>query len=248
MKIVHVADLHMEFSMCDLVGNKETVLVIAGDTYAVKKYGGILQTWLKDHCKRFKALVWVDGNHEFYKRPMCRVQNIMQQYNDEIENFHYLNDSEVWIEGQHFLGGTLWTNFNKGNPIARNAAMYGMNDYKSIKILHGDIAGRLRTGDVIELFESTYYFIQKHVTPESIVVTHHAPSYKSGNPSFVDDELQHCYYSDLEKEILEWQPKAWIHGHLHHNTSYRIGKTQVAAYSRGYNRHGTNNMVKELSI
>jgi len=43
-----------------------------------------------------------------------------------------------------------------------------------------------------------------------------------------------AYASNLDYVIERYQPKYWIHGHLHNSSHYNIGKTQVVCNPRGY--------------
>lgn len=61
--------------------------------------------------------------------------------------------------------------------------------------------------------------------------THHAPSIQSIKHV---DNLTKFFYSNMENEILEYQPDIWIHGHTHMGSMYKIDKTLVVCNPKGY--------------
>ncbi len=81
----------------------------------------------------------------------------------------------------------------------------------------------------------------------TIVVTHHAPSGKSGDPRH-DDSLSPAFASALETVVREHQPPLWIHGHTHHNIDYTIGSTRILSNQRGYPNQPCNGFDPSLVV
>ena len=80
----------------------------------------------------------------------------------------------------------------------------------------------------------------------TIVVTHHAPSYKSIRPEFATDPLTAAYVSDLEEIIMRTNLHLWAR---HASSDYLIGSTRVACNPRGYHRLELNpRFVPELVV
>ena len=74
-----------------------------------------------------------------------------------------------------------------------------------------------------------------------VVLTHHAPSFKSIDPVHVSggiygtDDLNGAYASDLSSMILDSPNiKFWVHGHTHHTVDYPIGECRILSNQRGY--------------
>lgn len=67
----------------------------------------------------------------------------------------------------------------------------------------------------------------------TVVVTHHAPSFRSIPPQFETDSLSPGFASDLEKLILEHSPDIWIHEHAHESSEHQIGKPIVVCNPSG---------------
>ena len=72
-------------------------------------------------------------------------------------------------------------------------------------------------------------------SPEpTVVISHHAPSLLSVPQKYMDDDLTPSFAANLERQIIEYQPRLWVHGHLHNASDYLIGKTRVICNPRGY--------------
>lgn len=248
MKIKIVSDLHLEFSdkYLSLPNNGADVLVLSGDIIVgneVEKY----ERFFNEISHNYKHVVYVAGNHEFYHGDF---QNIIPRIKEFLKdcgltNIHMLENEYVDIDGIHFLGGTLWTDFNNNDEASMRLSQRGMNDYRIIK--NGD-ASKLTPLDTYAAHQETKAFIKGHVDEYSIitkgfvVVGHMAPSNRSVAPVFREDiHINGAYKSDLDYEIeIRPEIKLWTHGHMHANSDYIIGKTRVVANPRGYYRYEEN--------
>jgi len=56
----------------------------------------------------------------------------------------------------------------------------------------------------------------------------------STHPQHRFDPLTAAFVSNLENLILDFQPAAWISGHTHYCSDYRIGETRLISNQRGY--------------
>jgi hypothetical protein len=80
-----------------------------------------------------------------------------------------------------------------------------------------------------------------------VIISHHAPSYKSLNSMHSGNALDGAYASDLSEFILDRpQIKYWIHGHCHMNTDYQIGDCRVLSNQRGYKGESSHTNFKGL--
>ena len=68
------------------------------------------------------------------------------------------------------------------------------------------------------------------------MITHHAPSFKSIHPNYVDQTLINGAYSSNLEQFITNRPdiNLWFHGHIHHPQDYIIGETRILANPRGY--------------
>jgi hypothetical protein len=152
------------------------------------------------------------------------------------------NDTKV-IDDVTFIGGTLWTDMNKGDPLTMHAIEGMMNDFRIIKndkrnyasMSARDVAGRhART---LAYFRSV--LAEQH-DKKFVVVGHHSPSFQSVHPTYAHETLMNGgYHSDLSEFILDHpQIKLWTHGHTHHPFDYMIGETRIVCNPRGYENDG----------
>lgn len=100
----------------------------------------------------------------------------------------------------------------------------------------------------MDSLEAMRQFFNSHDAKNSLVVTHHAPSIRS-LPERRRAELISCAYaSNLDEFILTYQPRLWIHGHIHHNNDYFIGNTRVIANPRAYPDDPNQGFVPDLTV
>ena len=77
--------------------------------------------------EKAKHVLFTMGNHEYYnsnKNDTERGIKIILP-----NNFHWLNNSEITLEGQHFFGGTLWFKDEAFNQLFERE----LSDFKLIK-------------------------------------------------------------------------------------------------------------------
>lgn len=246
MKIQIISDLHQEFGMIDLSFDNADVVIIAGDVNLGTK--GI--EWIKSKITK-KPVVYVLGNHEYYKGSYPKTLNKIRA-EAENTNVHVLENDFVDIEDIRFHGCTLWTDFSIfGNPM--EFGMYcqsKMNDYKMIK--RDPSYFKMRTLDTFKIHQVSKQWLKESLEstnqPKNIVVTHHAPSINSVPEIYKNDPLTSAYASNMESFIEEHQPEYWIHGHIHTPMRYHIGKTEIICNPVGYIDEVYNGYEKELII
>ncbi|NML59460.1 phosphoesterase [Chryseobacterium sp. RJ-7-14] len=246
MKIQVISDLHQEFGTTDLFFDNSDVVVLAGDVNLGTK--GI--DWIKTYIPN-KPVIYVLGNHEYYKDSYPKTLNKIKQAAVK-SNIFVLEDSFVDIEGIRFHGSTLWTDFSIfGDPryygfLCQN----GMNDYKMIR--RDPSYSKMRSIDIFKIHQFSRAWLTESLEESkemrNIVVTHHAPSLKSVPEHFKKDSLTAAYASDIEYLILKYQPLYWIHGHIHTPCRYKIGRTEIICNPHGYVTEKYNGYEKELII
>ena len=185
----------------------------------------------------FDSVVYVSGNHEFYGYKWLKTHYIIQEFLQDYSNIFYLEKDYVDIGDVRFVGGVLWTDLNKGDPVTLHCIRDIMNDYKHIV---NDKLGftKLKPATTAQYHAETLkYFAQAIEGHNKVVVcSHHAPSYQSIDKAFESQRITNgAYYSELSDFILDHpQIKLWTHGHIHDPKLYKIGETIVACNPRGY--------------
>ncbi len=248
MKIQIVSDLHLEFSDINIQNQMGAdVLILGGDIMVASKvnkpeseYGIRFRDFLKRCSFQFSHVVYVAGNHEFYSdgkffagldelRTACAAH----------DNIYFLERDTKVIDDVVFVGGTLWTDMNKFDPLTLHAVRDMMNDYRATVNDHAGYR-KLKPADTCERHRETVQYI-KHVVGENkdktcVVVGHHSPSFLSCHEQYKNDHLMNAaYHSDLSEIMLDNpQIKLWTHGHTHHPFDYVIGETRVVCNPRGY--------------
>lgn len=268
MKIKVVSDLHLEFSDIDIKNDEACdVLILSGDIMIaqdlhdhphvpnVYEHGAFaelgrkqkrVQTYrdfLQRCSSQFPHVVYVAGNHELYHGRWISGIEYLREECAKYPNVNFLERDAVKIDDVTFVGGTLWTDMNKNDPLTLHAARDMMNDFR---IIRNDYAGytKLKPADTVVRHKKTLDYISSVVAEKHdekfVVVSHHSPSFKSCSENYKHDVLMNgCYHSSLEEFILDRpQIKLWTHGHTHHPFDYMIGDTRVVCNPRGYEGDG----------
>jgi predicted phosphodiesterase len=266
MKVAVCSDLHLEFQDLDLHNTEGAeVLILSGDIMiaedlhqhpndpptvtnpyapyinlgarqqAAMRFRGFLQ-----RCsERFPHVVYVAGNHEFYhgkwKASLQDLRDTCAQFN----NVYFLERDVKVINDVTFIGATLWTDMNKGDPLTLHAINDMMNDFRIIK---NDEHGytKLRPAHAMYRHQQTIGYLNA-ILPDMkdrkiVFVGHHAPSKESTHPKYKSDYLMNGGYSSDLSEFIMDHPEIvlWTHGHTHDPFDYMIGETRIVCNPRGY--------------
>ena len=250
MNLKVLSDLHLEFEKPEdpiFDPGKGEVLILAGDIITVadliddvfdlkKRFLSFFQKCSENYNKVF----YVMGNHEHYHMDISQTIEVLKFYLPE--NFTILDDNSEYYEGVHFVGSTVWADFCDKDPEMMDLAYDRMNDYQTIRMPNGIL---LQPEDTLELHQnSVHWFNQVLPTLRGpvVMVTHHAPSYRSVSTKFLHTGTVGAYASDLEPLMYTHENiKLWVHGHVHDNNDYYVNNTRVVGNPRGYVRPGGTN-------
>lgn len=269
MKIKLVSDLHLEFSDINITNNdKCDVLILSGDIMvaqdlhdhaaadfspysngALADLGRKLQrvARFRDFLKRcsfqFPHVVYVAGNHEFYHGKFYAGIDYLREECAKYPNIYFLECDTKVIDDVTFIGATLWTDMNKGDPLTMHAIEGMMNDFRIIRNDKREFA-RMSARDVVARHARTLQYFRSVLAEQHdrkfVVVGHHSPSFQSVHEQYKNEYLMNGgYHSDLSEFIMDHpQIKLWTHGHTHHPFDYVIGETRVVCNPRGYESDG----------
>jgi predicted phosphodiesterase len=240
MKLLVLSDLHNEFDAFEPRPSVADVVILAGDIDVGAK--GI--EWAQQHFS--KPVVYVAGNHEFYRGMWQQVPQTLEQAAADCRNVHLLENSSVVIDGVRFIGATLWTDFNLYGSEHRGAAIEVsleiMADYRAIKVRTAEGLRRLHPADTIEVHNASRIALERLLAEPfqgpTVVVTHHLPHWGSVHARWREAVSSAAFATDLEGLMLRFEPDLWIHGHTHDSADYRVGATRVVCNPRGYVRDG----------
>ena len=243
-----MSDIHLEFDgqlpwrMPNLEGEEDMVLLLAGDVTANfhiwmdRPSKDKFTPWMREVCERHKHVIYIAGNHEYYRGKMSRVQEYWKGL--DVDNFTFLDRDTIVLDGVRFIGCTMWTELPPHIVTGGD-----MNDFDRIKT---DI-GKFMIQDWRQEHEACRWFIEQELEKdfdgETVMVTHHAPSYQSIHDKYAGGS-DYFYASNLEKYMWYNPIKYWIHGHTHQSMDYTVGddiqSTRVVCNPRGYFGHDVN--------
>lgn len=262
MKIAVCSDVHLEFGPISLENTENAdVLILSGDICVVKDILDLNETNEKSHrihmffqecCSRFKFVVYVAGNHEHYHGDFAKTFDVLHNRLGYLSNLHILDKESVLLNDVFFVGGTLWTDMNKEDPLTLRHMTGMMNDFRCVAnsnketyFRDADGNSHIRDGkfspeDAVEDHKKMLDYLKimvegKH-DQKIVVVGHHSPSKMSTHPRYKEEFIMNGgYSSDLSEFILDHpQIKLWTHGHTHEDFDYLIGSTRIVCNPRGY--------------
>jgi Icc-related predicted phosphoesterase len=236
LKIQYFSDIHLEFGNVPLTHTDADVIVAAGDI-GVGTQG---VHWL---LQAGKPVIYVAGNHEYYGGDLydtfARIVAMA-----EGTCVHFLENQSIVINGVRFLGTTLWTDYEGGDPDKMALAEEKMNDYTQIS----NQARGLRPADLLEVnWQARHWLEQELSRPfqgKTVVVTHHAPSFTSWNNG-KSASYRGAYCSDMSALTRAHRIDLWLHGHVHSSADYYDNGVRVACNPRGYSGY---QVVKDFDL
>ena len=277
MKIALCSDLHLEFQDINLKNTENAeVLILSGDIMVAEDLHNHPEVHpmdptnipnlgrrqsvalrFRDFLKRcsfqFPHVIYIAGNHEFYHGRWKASLDHLREECAKFPNVYFLENDIKVINEVSFIGATLWTDCNKGDPLTLHALTDMMNDFR---IIRNDEHGytKLRPAHIMHRHQQTLSYL-KAVLPDMkdkkvVFVGHHGPSAMSTHPQYADQYLMNGgYRSELSEMILDNpQIVLWTHGHMHDPFDYMIGTTRVVCNPRGYAGHDPQADVFELKF
>lgn len=243
MKIHAISDLHLEFQPYNYELPDADVCLLAGDiTLACEitrqsRTGYHTRAFFDRVQQKYARTFYIPGNHEYYHGDWKKSHaHLRKFFRDFYPNVKMIQQDFEFYKGVTFIGATLWTDFNRANPLSMLDAVGYMSDYNYIY----DGACRLTPHDVLERNHKDREFIQRRIKMNSknkdnkiVVMTHHQPSFQSVHVQYSGSPANCFFCSDFE-HLLTPQVKAWVAGHVHNNFDYMIGETRMLVNPRGY--------------
>jgi Icc-related predicted phosphoesterase len=257
MRVALASDIHLEFGAIELENTESAdVLILAGDicqavdALSQNKHGEVVRKFFQQVSDRFPQVIYIMGNHEHYQGDYAHSRERLQAMLDDLDckNVHLLEKDTVTIEDVTFVGGTLWTDFNREDSLCMWHAGQSMNDYRICKnsgrgIAGGGYASRLQPEDTLADHRAMLEYIRQVTEGQEdkkfVLVIHHAPSSASVAECYKGDLLMNGnFYTDLSEFVLDRpQIRLICHGHMHNVSDYEIGTTRVVCNPRGYVGH-----------
>jgi predicted phosphodiesterase len=260
MRFYLASDIHNEFSVFNfpvLENESEMTLVLAGDIFVVKKPANGI-AFLTNVSGRFKNVIVIAGNHEFYGGgSLVRTPVKIREIVAEFPNVHFLDNTSVVLDGIRFFGSVFWTDFHDSDPVVKLLAGGQMNDYNQIRTgtVSEPYMKKVSTNDIqLENLHARRVLLKeleeaKVAGQRCVVVTHHSPHVLSRSAEYQTGLLDYAYFNTgLEDLILDYSPPFWLHGHTHAKADYMIGDTRVVCNPRGYSNDPNGYQNSRLSF
>lgn len=233
-RLALLSDVHLEHGKLGLPALPEGVDVVlaAGDIHNGAYGVSALAAAYPDVLS-----LYVAGNHEFYGYEYHELLDELRAAAQATANVKLLERDVFDFGCLRFLGTTLWTDFQLFGPgqewLAKQAALRGLADCELIQ--YG--SSQWSPNVMQRLFGRSSAWL-KHMLCEPfagkrVVITHHAPSFKSVAPCYQADLLSAAFASEL-LPTLPCLPDLWVHGHTHAPFDYQAGDCRVVCHPRGY--------------
>jgi predicted MPP superfamily phosphohydrolase len=219
--------------------NKNRILILAGDIgWATEKNYWL---FLKDCANRYKHVICIPGNHEYYDENynVDQTNELIAQkskeINDETGNFHYLINNTVTLDGVKYIGTTLWSQLDSSH---KRDIVSGLNDFNYIKMkfcknLTFEQYNEFHRRDLDWLLGEIHKTILE-TNPNFVVITHHLPSDQLVHPKYKNppyNTINSAFSTNLDHII---QGKLWIAGHTHIPMIKVINGTPIVVNPFGY--------------
>jgi len=283
MKIALASDVHLEFGDLDIVNDQDAqVLILSGDICVAadldmrdrrqtelgfaRQRSEMFHEFFERCTTNFPHVIYVMGNHEYYHSDFATALDDMRRKLAHLPNLYILEREVKTIDDVTFIGGTLWTDMNKQDPLTLYHMRTMMNDFRVIQNSAVPVHFRSQEGEFktrVAKF-SAEDAVAEHVKMKQyievvtamlgknpnkyVVVGHHSPSKRSTHEMYAHDTVMNGgYSSDLDEFIMDHpEIKLWTHGHTHHSFDYMIGETRIMCNPRGY--HGYESQAQEWKL
>ena len=204
MKIAICSDIHLEFADINLQNTENAdVLILGGDICVAADIGkpdphgfleGVRSNRITDFFKRcsfqFPHVIYIMGNHEHYHGDFATSGNKLKSMlaSNMLSNVYLLDKETKKIDDVTFVGGTLWTDMNKEDPITLLHMRGMMNDFRCVKNSNRMVSRKVplykkdengkyiteKVGEINRMIEDGYKFKEEvsSFSPEDAVVDH----------------------------------------------------------------------------
>jgi predicted phosphodiesterase len=227
MRLQIMSDLHLEMHADrgrELIRGLDPtgvdVLVLAGDITMARYYED-LESVFKALVKKYRHILYIPGNHEYYKSSPSQVTRNLAKLMKALPEVVIPQNGAAVIAGQRFVAGTMWFRLD---PTAEQSKRL-MHDFSLIQDFEPW---------VYEQNAAFEQVVANRLKGSDVVVSHHMPAPGSVPERFARSAMNAFFVCDMTSYISERQPKVWIHGHSHDRCDYLLGRTRVVANPLGY--------------
>ena len=220
---IHLEQFHENIDFTDVIRPVGDMLILAGDIGSIYRQHQ-LNKFLEQACGNFPMVIYVPGNHEYYRishskknRKFSYLSDFMCQFTSKFNNFYFLDKDSIQVENFLFIGTTLWSN-PKSLPsrIVRIPNMT-LERYKSKHKI------------AVEYIKNQKEWA-KNQDLIPIVITHYPPV-DTKEVCTRKTDFRDLYTNKLEN--LTKGVKIWICGHTHKNFSLTVNDCTLISNQLG---------------
>ena len=218
------------------------ILILPGDIGNLYKKNQ-LYNFLKKLCDKFIAVIYIPGNHEYYKIKNVKIMSfyklnfILKEIEESISNLYILRQDCLEINGIYFAGCTLWSKYNLDYFPKFIVRIFGFNK---------EFYNNLHYRDLKYIKKLIKY--SKNKNKKLVIITHHVPTLKL-NITKKYDRYASLYFSPLDYLLESGDIDLWICGHIHYNFDKIINnKTRLVANQKGKIKDNIVDYSKEFVI
>lgn len=221
----HLDEKVLDWNIFDPTKLKEAdYLIIAGDLGTNSTYKKVLETIKEENKGKFKDVLWIKGNHDYYCERFGKRKKPPENRTFEVV------DGDVAI-----FGTTMWTSLSRIQN--QFCVERDMNDYRWIPGWNSEIWH--------ERFNEENAWIKQRVDKyraegkKVVVVTHHNPGVFMADKWHRNEEklyTEAAYFCD-DNSCSDIKPDLWICGHKHSRFDEVVDGVRYYRNPIGY--HGT---------
>jgi predicted phosphodiesterase len=251
----------LDKNFIDIEDRNNKILILAGDI----GYPTMNNYWnfLEDCCKTYNKVICVAGNHEYYNRndtynendikTMNEINQIIKENSDNLHNkynnFYYLQNESITIDGIKFIGSILWSRIDKKYW---NEIQCTINDYN---LIYED-TDKLYTPETNnKLFEENLNYLIKEIKNTNknqsiIIITHHLPSFNLIDYKYKKyNVINQAFATNLENYILQYPNIIlWCCDHSHKPNEYKLNSSLLVMNPIGYKKENKYNNIRKIEI
>jgi len=239
------------------------ILILAGDCGNLHRPEQF-ENFLFEICKRYKYVIYVPGNHEFYhvkdvtgiamkdleERLTLIIDSVNSRFEGDITRLILLQRSAICIGDDLLIAGcTLWTDSviqeNDTFPSYIIKITWEIDSEGHHNITQ-DQYNSLHQRD-LEYVENIIEYA-KHHNKKLMMITHHLPTGIPFSQEERDATYSSLYYTDLERLINQENMIYWICGHIHKTFNYNVNGTQLVSNQYGKPRNKNTDFQKDFVI
>jgi hypothetical protein len=225
--------------------DSESTLILAGDLWHAKKpFQFSNYSWFKSMSSRFKHVLVVLGNHDFWGGTFPTEYANFERYKNQqqLDNIHLLQDSMVLMGDYKIIGATLWTSLADRSHAIITQFNDQNNDLRYIRWndpRYPNVYKHISAKPFLEAFNKSKNYIfenSKRDYPEQkiFVISHHPPvEALARDPSMTNIDFA-IDTNKLDDLIIQSDIDMWMHGHIHESGKALVGNTTILSNTVGY--------------